>query len=94
MNLQWAGAVLGGATFATIGAGHVLVRWLHARFGTRPAVPLFIIGGLTLLISLIAEDDLLSGVLGISAITVLWDGIEIYRQEKRVKSEKNRLGNA
>lgn len=93
MNLQWAGTLLGVATFVTIGAGHVLVRWLHARFGTRPAVPLLITGGLTLLISLIAEDDLLSGLLGISAITFLWDGVEIYRQEKRVKKEKNRLGN-
>jgi hypothetical protein len=72
-------------TFGTIAAGHVLVRRLHARYGTRPAPPLFLIGGLVLAGSLGASSDLLSGVLGITAITILWDGVEIYRQEKRMK---------
>ena len=45
MNLQWAGIVLALTTFATIGFGHVLVRRLHARYGTRPAIPLFLAGG-------------------------------------------------
>jgi hypothetical protein len=30
-------------------------------------------------------NDLLSGVLGIIAITSIWDGIELYRQKKRVE---------
>jgi len=87
MSLQWAGVMLAVVTFAAIAAGHVLVRGLHARYGTRPALPLFIIGGLVLIGSLAARDNLLSGALGITAITVLWDGIEIYRQEKRMRSD-------
>jgi hypothetical protein len=75
-------------TFGAIGAGHVLVRHLHARFGTRPATLLFLLGGLVLVGSLGATSDLLSGVLGITAITLLWDGVEIYRQEKRMKRDK------
>lgn len=85
MNLQWAGLVLGGVTFATIGLGHVLVRWVHARWGTRPGVPLFLLGLGVLYAALITPNDLLSGVLGITAITLLWDGFEVYRQEQRVR---------
>ncbi len=85
MSLQWAGVILAVVTFATIAAGHVLVRRLHARYSTRPALPLFVIGGLGLIGSLATNDNLLSGALGITAITILWDGIEIYRQEKRMK---------
>ena len=88
MSLQWAGPVLAVVTFGTIAAGHVLVRRLHARYGTRPAVPLFLTGVLVLAGSLGVSNDLLSGVLGITAITILWDGVEIYRQEKRMKREK------
>lgn len=88
MSLQWAGIVLAITTFATIAFGHVLVRRLHARYGTRPAIPLYLAGGVVLLSSLLAAGDLLSGVLGITAVTLLWDGVEIYRQEKRVRREK------
>jgi hypothetical protein len=88
MSLQWAGVILAITTFATIGLGHVLVRRWHARYGTRPAIPLFLAGGMVLLSSLLVAGDLLSGVLGITAITLLWDGVEMYRQERRVQREK------
>ncbi len=88
LSLQWAGPVLALTTFATIGIGHVLVRRLHARFGTRPAIPFFILGGIVLLISLFSEVNLVSAILGITGITLVWDGIEIYRQEKRMQREK------
>jgi hypothetical protein len=88
MVFQWAGLVLAVVTFGTIGFGHVLVRRLHARFGTRPAAPLFLLGALVLFVSASVEDNLLSGVLGITAITLLWDGVEMYRQEKRMQRER------
>ncbi len=88
MTLQWAGPALAVATFATIAAGHVLVRRLHRRFSTRPAIPFFILGFAILLLSFYARDNLLSGVLGILAITFAWDGIEIYRQEKRTRRDR------
>lgn len=87
MNLQWAGPALAIVTFATIGIGHVLVRRLHARFGTWPAIPLFASGALVLAASLFTPNNLLSGVLGIAAITLIWDGIEMHRQEKRKQQE-------
>jgi len=85
--LQWVGPLLAIVTVATIGAGHVLVRRLHARYGTRPAVPLFVAGALLLIASLLTAHDLLSGIYGIAGMTVVWDGIEIYRQERRGKRD-------
>lgn len=87
MDLQWAGPVLAIITFSTIGIGHVLVRRLHARFGTWPAIPLFASGVLVLAASMFTANNLLSGILGITAITLIWDGIEMYRQEKRMQEE-------
>jgi threonine/homoserine/homoserine lactone efflux protein len=87
MSLQWAGLILALVTFATIGIGHVLVRRLHASFGTRPALPFFGAGLLVLAISLSARSDLLSAVLGLTAITLLWDGIEMFRQERRMQRD-------
>lgn len=86
-SLQWAGPILALTTFATIGIGHVLVRRLHARFGTRPALPFFVLGGLVLLSSVFISTNLISAILGITGITLVWDGIEIFRQEKRMQRE-------
>ncbi len=84
MTLQPAGVVLALITVATIAAGHVLVRRLHARYSTRPAAFLFLLGTLILLGSLAARPDLLSAALGLAGVTVVWDGIEMFRQEKRI----------
>lgn len=89
-DLEFAGVVLAVVTFATIGIGHVLVRRLHARFRTMPGIPFFILGMLVLVISTQVASDLLSGVLGITAITLVWDGVEMYRQEKRMQRERQK----
>jgi hypothetical protein len=49
---------------------------------------LFGSGLLVMGLSLISENNLLSGALGISAVTLLWDGLEIFRQEKRMQRER------
>lgn len=84
MTLQWTGVILAITTITTIGAGHVLVRKLNYIFGTKPA-PFFFSGGIIIAIgSLLTTNNTLSATLGIIAITTLWDGVEILRQEKRV----------
>ena len=85
---SWAGPILALTTFATIGIGHMLVRRLHKRYGTRPGIPFFILGGLLLLASLFTAGSLPSAVLGLVGVTFFWDGIEFYRQEKRMQQEK------
>ncbi len=86
MNVQWAGVVLAAVTVATIGLGHVMVRRFHARWGTRPAVPFMLLSAVVMAAAFASANDLLSGVLGITAMTLFWDGVEIYRQEKRARA--------
>jgi hypothetical protein len=88
MNIQWAGLAFAVTTFTTIGFGHVLVRRLHPLFGTRLGIPLIALGVLILILSMITTSDLLSGILGIVAVTSFWDGIEFFRQQKRVQREQ------
>ena len=85
MTLQWAGLVLAVLTFGTIGLGHVMVRKLNYRYGTKPA-PFFLILGLLFLgLSLLATDNLASAALGIVGMTTLWDAVEFIRQEERIR---------
>jgi hypothetical protein len=85
MTLQWAGLVLAVLTFGTIGLGHVAVRKLNYRYGTKPA-PIFLVLGLALLgLSLLVKDSLASAALGIVGMTTLWDAVELVRQEERIR---------
>jgi hypothetical protein len=55
VTLQWAGLVLAVLTFGTIGLGHVAVRKLNYRYGTKPPPFFFVLGlgllGLSLLVT-------------------------------------------
>jgi hypothetical protein len=85
MKLQWAGLVFAFVIFSTIAIGHFLVRWLHPIFGTRLGLPFILLGVLVTILSLDVGNHILSGILGILGITTIWDGIEFFRQEKRVQ---------
>ncbi len=85
MILQWDGPLLAAATVATIAAGHTLVRRLNWHFGTRPALPLLTGGIAILAMSLFVESNLLSGLLGIVGVTTIVDGVEIRKQERRIR---------
>lgn len=86
MTLQWIGLISGAATFTGVWLGHVLVRkvefvapkiWLP--------ISIAVVTGLALeALSLASQDDMLSVFLGILGITLLWDGFEFWRQERRV----------
>ena len=84
MKLQWSGLILALITFATIGLGHIMVRAFHAWWGTRPAIPFFLLSMLVMTAAFVTPDNLFSAALGVTAMTLFWDGVEIYRQEKRV----------
>ncbi len=85
MTVEWAGAVLAVVTVATIGLGHVMVRKANYLFGTIPAIPLFFLGAGILTASVFMSSDLLSAVMGIVGVTTVWDGVEMLRQENRVR---------
>ncbi len=84
MTAQWAGLVLAMVTFGTIAFGHVMVRKVNYLYGTKPAPALFVLSLLLMTLSL-KMGDLASAALGIIGITTFWDGIELYRQEKRIR---------
>jgi hypothetical protein len=85
VTLQWAGLVLAVLTFGTIGLGHVAVRKLNYRYGTKPA-PVFLVLGLGFLVlSLPVTSNLASAALGIVGMTTLWDAVEFIRQEERIR---------
>lgn len=84
MSVEWAGPILAVVTVLTIGVGHVTVRKLNYHLGTWPAYPLFVFGIGALAASLFVSSDLVSAVLGIVGITTAWDGVEMFRQERRV----------
>jgi hypothetical protein len=84
MSVEWTGLALSLTTVLTIGFGHVMVRKVNYRFGTKP-VPFVATFGIAILgLSLFASTTLVSGMFGIVGITTFWDAIELVRQEKRV----------
>lgn len=85
MTLQWGGAVLAVITVLTISLGHVFVRRANYHYGTKPGPFVLVFGVMFLAISLLVSDQLLSAVFGIIGVTTVWDGIEFYRQEKRIR---------
>ena len=85
MTLQWVGPMLAAVTVGTIWFGHVMVRRVNYRYGTKPAPFVFFLGLLVMVFSVITESDLLSGAAGIVGITTMWDAYELVRQEERVR---------
>jgi len=85
MNLQFIGVILALTTFASIGVGHVLVRRLYPLLGIKAAPLFWALGILTYYASVSQESDTWSSVLGVVAVTLIWDGIEFLRQKKRVE---------
>jgi hypothetical protein len=88
MELNFTGLAAALAAFLGIWWGHVAVRKIEARAADiRPAMALAILLGLGLWAgALLTESMPLSAALGILGVTLLWDGYEFRRQEKRVKT--------
>jgi hypothetical protein len=81
------GLTAAATAFLSIWLGHVSVRAIERRAEKLwPPILIAIALGLALeILSLITDYWLLNTALGILGITVLWDGFEFIRQEKRVK---------
>lgn len=88
MKVEWIGVILASLTMGTIAFGHVFVKRIHARFGTRPGIPLLILGILVLLSSTISVHDTVSAILGVLGLTTFWDGVEVFQQERRVRRDQ------
>ena len=87
MDFNLTGLAAALATFLGIWWGHVTVRVLEARLADiRPVMVIAVLLGLGMWTGALLTDWMpLSAALGIFGVTLLWDGYEFYRQEKRVK---------
>lgn len=86
--MNWIGLTAAAATFFGVWFGHVAVRKIEYAAKTiwKPAA-IFVLVGLALeALSLTNADRLASTALGILGVTVLWDALELARQQKRVRS--------
>ena len=85
MVMNWSGIIVGLACFVIIGIFHPLVIKCEYYFGAG-VWPVFLVLGLAGLgISLMIEDDILSGIAGVLGFCLLWSILELRKQEERVR---------
>ncbi len=85
--MNYSGVAAGLSTFLSIWLGHVLVRKIEFSASTL-WVPrfLFAAAGISLEVAaLISQHPILSAICGIAGITLLFDAIELTRQERRIR---------
>ena len=85
--MNWTGLVAALSVFLGIWIGHVSVRKVESSTAHLwlPASLAFVLGLGLEAWSLSTQNQTLSTALGIIGITVLWDALELFRQEKRIK---------
>lgn len=87
MELNPTGLIAALTTFFSIWAGHVGVRWIEAR-STRLWIPVtvaVVAGAVVLLLAMHTTTRSAAAAAGIAGVIFLWDAIELYRQEARVR---------
>ncbi|GAB4453838.1 MAG: DUF4491 family protein [Anaerolineales bacterium] len=87
MEINILGLTAALTAFLAIWLGHVAVRKVEAeaRDIRFPIIIAILLGLLTEYCSLLTDNLSLKTALGILGVTLLWDGFELHRQEKRVK---------
>ena len=87
MDLNWVGIITATATFFGVWAGHVSVRKIEYRAHAIwvPSLAALILGLLMELGALLSNNQFLAATLGILGVTVLWDALEFWRQQQRVR---------
>lgn len=85
MTLNWGGVIIGAAAFLIIGIFHPIVVKCEYYFGEKVWPVFLILGLLTGGASLLAEEDTVSGILGILSCVLLWCIRELKEQTGRVE---------
>ena len=83
--MNFYGLAMGSIMILAVGLGHVLVIKWEYYWGTKSWIGLLAIGSLLVIISILVDNILLSGGLGILGATLLWGVHELFRQKKRVE---------
>jgi Domain of unknown function (DUF4491) len=87
MELNLIGLSAATATFLGVWVGHVSVRKIEREVERLwiPSLTALLLGIGLEAVSLQASDPNLSVLCGILGVTFLWDALEFYRQQKRIK---------
>ena len=86
MELNLVGLASAAATFFGVWIGHVSVRKIERQVEHIwiPSTIAFLLGLGLELVSLWTSSLVLSTICGIVGVTLLWDALEFYRQQKRI----------
>ncbi len=87
MAINAIGLVAGASAFLSIWMGHVMVRKVEARAVRlwQPMLVFFILGLALEIGAALSSNRILAMVLGIVGFSLLWDVLELKRQEKRIR---------
>lgn len=87
MEINFIGFASAAATFLGVWVGHVAVRKIERDIERLwiPSIMTLLLGVGLEIASLIAASQVLSTICGIVGVTLLWDALEFYRQQKRIK---------
>lgn len=87
MQINVVGLISALVTFLGIAFGHIAVRWIEFRI-VHLWIPvlLFLFGGIAMETTSLASTNLPSKIIwGILGFIFLWDAVELFRQERRVR---------
>jgi hypothetical protein len=84
-TMNFKGIILGVITFLIIGLFHPIVIKAEYYFSKQSRYVFAAAGGISLLISLLADSDCLSCIFAVLSTTCFWSIHELYEQEERVR---------
>ncbi len=79
------GLVVGLSTFLIIGLFHPIVIKFEYHFGVGCWWIFLVLGIITLVLSFLSENIIISSLLGVFSFSSFWSILEIFQQQKRVK---------
>lgn len=87
LDLNLVGLASAAATFFGVWIGHVSVRRIEREVERIwiPSVLAFVLGIALELAAFWTSSRVISAVCGIVGVTLLWDALEFYRQQKRIQ---------
>ncbi len=85
MQLNYYGIIIGLAMLVSTGLGHIIVIKGEYHFGIKIWPIFLLIGIVSLFLSILIDNSILSSILGIVSVTFLWGIHELIKQKERVK---------
>jgi hypothetical protein len=82
--MQFAGILIGAIIFALIGVLHIVVVKVEYHIGARVWPIFLVLGGITIVGSIMVSDVLTSCILGVAGFSLAYSAPELVKQKERV----------